>query len=150
MHLIHAGIPIAPPHISHQSISWQNDSKWTLIILSCHILSQFSQKIEADVKMIKSEVGSNFAQNDSKWALIVISSHLLSHFSQKVDQKWKTVKSEVGLNFALNDSKWVQIIMTLAMFRSTIKKVIKFVNKKLNDLEFDLSSSPKVKGHDVK
>ena len=111
MHLIHAGIPITPPHFAHPPISWQNDSKWALIIISNHILAHFSQKVDLKWKMVKIEVGSNFAQNDSKWALIIISSHILTHFSQKVDQKWKMVKSEVGSKFAQNDSKWALIVI---------------------------------------
>ena len=56
--------------------------------------------------MVKSEVGSNFAQNDFKWALIVASSDILSHFGPKVGQKLEMVKSEVGSKFAQNDFKW--------------------------------------------
>ena len=90
----------------------QHNSKWAQIIISSHMLSHFSQKVDQKWKMVKSEVGSNFVKNDSKWALIVISRDILSIFSQKVDQKWKMVKSEVGSNYVQNDSKWALIVIS--------------------------------------
>ena len=64
----------------------QNDCKWSLMVVSSHILAHFIQKVDQKCKMAKSEAGSNMSENDSKWSLIVISSHILVQYSQKVDQ----------------------------------------------------------------
>ena len=111
-HINSSFVPFQPkslPKVENgQKWSWfELCSKWALIIISIDILAYFSQNVDQKWKMVKIQVGSNFAQNDSKWALIIISrlSDILAHFSQKVDQKWKMVKSEVGSIFAQNDSK---------------------------------------------
>ena len=80
------------------------------IVISIDILVQFSQKVDQNWKMAKSEVGSNIAQNDPKWSLIVMSIDILVQFSQKVDQNWKMAKSEVGSNIVQNDPKWSLIV----------------------------------------
>ena len=106
MHLIHAGIPIAPPHIAHPPISWHNDSKWALIVISSDILSKFSQKVDQKWKMVKSEVGSNFAQNDSKWAHY---SHIKSYFVLFQPKSWPKVENSQKWSWFKLCSKYLQM-----------------------------------------
>ena len=54
----------------------QNDSKWSLIIISSDISAQCSQEVDQNWKKAKSEGGSTIAQNKSKWFLIQTCSHI--------------------------------------------------------------------------
>ena len=97
------------------------------IVLSSDILFNFSQKVDQKRKMVKCEVGLNFALNDSEWGLLVISSDILSHFSP----------SQTSLK-NINLKKKLSISLKVVSHRRSVPSLQKFWLKLLEEIAFEV------------